>query len=125
MEHLIQDFKRHVTEDDMTHLEESLRLHDLTRAPGAGDFQTFKQRSIRNSENRCLHHHVFDTRLAVETVHHTGLQILSVELCRPFHIVVIGQKPKLGQEVNNDRFKGVYTTPAWLSPFPSDRLPRT
>lgn len=123
LEHLIQDFDRQTTEGDMTHLEEILRLHDLTKDPGASDFQAFKQRSILNLEKRCLHHHVFDSRLAVETVHHVGLQILSVEVFRPCHIVVIGQKPKPGQEVQNDRFRGIHTTPCWLSPFPSDRPP--
>jgi SAM-dependent methyltransferase len=123
LEHLIQDFDRQTTEGDMTHLEEILRLHDLTKDPVAGDFPAFKQRSILNLENRCLHHHVFDTRLAVEAVHHMGLQILSVELFRPFHIVVIGQKPKSGQEVQNDRFRGIHTAPCWLSPFPCDRPP--
>jgi hypothetical protein len=59
----------------------------------------------------------------VEAVHHMGLQILSVELFRPFHIVVIGQKPKSGQEVQNDRFRGIHTAPCWPSPFPCDRPP--
>lgn len=124
LEHLIQDYDRRTTEDDMTHIEEILKLHDLTKDPEAGDFENFKQRSLRNPENRCLHHHVFDTRLAVETVHHMGLQILSVRLFRPYHIFLVAQKLKPGQELKNDRFRGITTVPPWFkySPFPSDRL---
>lgn len=92
-DHLVQDFERRTTEADTTHLEEILRLHDLTRDPDAGDFEAFRERSTRNLENRCLHHHVFDTQLAVETVHHAGLRILWVELFDSFHIIVVAQKP--------------------------------
>lgn len=122
--HLIQDFEHQVTEADMTHLEEILRLHDLAKDPGAGAFESFKQRSKRNLENRCLHHHVFDTRLAVEVIHHIGLQILAVHVVKPYDIIVVAQKPKRGQEVKNERFRGIDTTPCWHSPFPSDQAPR-
>lgn len=120
--HLIQDFERQVTEDDMTHLEEIFRLHDLSKDPGADDFEAFKQRSKKNMDNRCLHHHVFDTRLTVELIHHMGLQILAVEVFRPCNILVVAQKPMRGQEVKNDGFRGIHATPGWLSPFPSDRI---
>jgi len=111
MEHLLQDFAAGATEHDSTHLEEILRLHDLSQDPGAGTFEQFRERSLRNFENRCLHQHVFDTRLALEVVDHARLQILAVELFRPCHIVVIAQKP------------GPDRAASWRSPFPSDRTP--
>ena len=92
LDHLIQDFHSHIGEGDMTHLEEILSLHDLSKDPGAGDYQFFKERSKRNIENRCFHQHVFDTRLAVEAVNYMGLQILAVELFHPFHIIIITKK---------------------------------
>lgn len=122
LEHLIQDFDNHTGEGDMTHLEEILRLHDLSKDPGAGDFQFFQERSKRNIENRCLHHHVFDTRMAVEVVNHMGLQILAVELFQPYHIVIIAKRTGRDQGVNNEKFRGVNAAPCWRSPFPSDRL---
>lgn len=121
--HLIQDFERGTDEADLTHLDEILRLHDLSQDPEAGDFEAFRQRSERNLENRCLHHHVFDTRLAVEVVDHMGLQILAVEPFRPYNILVAAQKPMPGLAVRNDPFLAVDAPPAWRSPFPSDRLP--
>jgi len=54
-EHLLEDFNNNTTEDDLTHFEEILSLHDLTLDPLAGDFEQFKQRSINNIQNRCLH----------------------------------------------------------------------
>ena len=118
--HCIQDFEQQITEADLTHLEEILRLHDLTKDPGAGDFESFKQRSKQNLENRCLHHHVFDTSLAVELVHHIGLQIFAVEVFKPYDIFVVARKPTRGQEVRNEKFRGIDTVPCWHSPFPSD-----
>jgi len=122
--HFIQDFEQQITEGDLTHLEEILRLHDLSKDSLAGDFEAFKQRGKRNLENRCLHHHVFDTRLAVDVIHHLGLQILAVEVRHPHDIFVIAQKPMRGQDVQNDGFRGIHTAPSWLSPFPSDHLPQ-
>lgn len=122
LEHLIQDFENQTDEGDMTHLEEILRFHDLSKDPGAGDFDSFQQRSIRNVENRCLHHHVFDTRLAVEVVNYMELQILAVELFHPHHIVIIAKKEGKNQPINNEIFRGIDNIPCWSSPFPSDRV---
>jgi SAM-dependent methyltransferase len=122
LKHMIQDYDIQTNEDDMTHLEEILRCHDLTRDPGAGDPESFRERSERNIDNRCLHHHAFDTRLAVEVVDHMGLKILAVELFRPHHIAIVAQKMERDQTVNNEKFIGINAPPCWRSPFPSDRL---
>lgn len=121
LEHLIQDFESQTDEGDMTHLEEILRLHDLSKDPGAGDFDSFQQRSKRNVENRCLHQHVFDTRLAVEVVNHMELQILAIELFHPYHIIIIAKKVGQNQPVNNKIFRGIDEAPCWSSPFLSDQ----
>lgn len=123
LQHLVQDLDSHMDEGDLTHLEEILNLHDLSKDPGAGDFQYFQERSKRNIENRCLHHHVFDTRLAVEVVNYAGLQILALEIFHPYHIVIVAQKTGRDQAVNNEKFRGIKAHPCWVSPFPSDRLP--
>lgn len=104
LSHLIQDFDNQTGEGDMTHLPEIIKLHDLAKDPGAGDFESFLERSKRNIENRCLHQHVFDTRLAVDVVNHMRLQILAVELFHPFHIIIIAKKIELDQAVNNESF---------------------
>ncbi len=120
--HLIQDFEAGTTEQDLTHLDEILKLHDLARDPEAGVHAAFAERSQRNYENRCLHHHVFDTRLAVALVDHARLQIVAVEPVRPYHIVVIARKLRPGQAPDNGKFTGANGGPCWSSPFTSDRI---
>ncbi|MFV8315922.1 class I SAM-dependent methyltransferase [Mycobacterium sp. 23] len=62
-DHLLDDYDQGIGEDDLTHLEEILALHDLKMDPPAGDLEQFRQRSLQNLQNRTLHHHVFDADL--------------------------------------------------------------
>jgi predicted SAM-dependent methyltransferase len=122
IEHLVHDLNSQTDEHDLTHLEEILKFHDLERDRAAGDFQSFQSRSLRNFETRCLHHHTFDTRLAIEMIHYVGLQILNVELFKPCNIVIIAKKIGAEQTVDNERFRGINSAPCWVSPFPSDQV---
>lgn len=92
MAHLIADFNAGMAEDDLTHLPEILALHDLKRDPEAGDMAAFKSRSMRNAENRCLHHHVFDKHHAVDLVEYMGLKVCAVEEIGPHHILLLAEK---------------------------------
>lgn len=91
MDHLIADFDAGTQEDDLSHLPEILALHDLTRDPDAGDIESFKSRSLRNAENRCLHHHVFDAQLARRLVEHAGMAVAVVEELPPHHILLLAR----------------------------------
>ena len=122
MQHLISDFEVGMKEDDHTHMPEILALHDLERDPEAGDIATFKARSERNYENRCFHHHVFDTNLAVKIIDHMELQIRAVETFQPLHILVVAQKMKKGELIDNSAFTGDTAQYRLNSPFPSDYL---
>jgi SAM-dependent methyltransferase len=121
LEHLIADFDRRTSEADTTHLAEILQLHDLSRDPEAGDIDAFRRRAENNLENRSLHHHVFDTALAVELIDYSGLQIIAVEAARPYHIFVVAQKLTDGRIVNNDQFRGSQAAYRLSSPFTTDR----
>lgn len=61
--HLYEDYKNNMGEDDLTHLPEILELHDLSLDLPAGTLEQFKERSLKNHENRGLHQHVFDLPL--------------------------------------------------------------
>lgn len=122
LDHLIQDFNQVIGEDDMTHLHEILKFHDFNMDSDAGDFNFFEARSKKNLENRCLHHHVFDTRLAIEVVNYMRLQILAVETTEPFHIVIIAKKETSDQNINNEKFRRKNGGQCWSSLFPSDTL---
>jgi glycosyltransferase involved in cell wall biosynthesis len=92
--HLLEDYQNHTTEADLTHLEEILELHDLTRDPAAGEFEAFKARSLQNFENRCLHHHVFDLNLVKDLIKYLELELLALEESTSMDILAIGQKVK-------------------------------
>lgn len=65
-EHLYEDFENDIKEDDLSHLDEILIYHDLALDPPAGDIYQFKERSLKNFENRGLHHHIFDDSLLLQ-----------------------------------------------------------
>jgi SAM-dependent methyltransferase len=71
--HLLEDYNNNVDEHDLTHLDEILKLHDLTMDPPAGTLKQFKERSMKNYENRCLHHHVFDLNVLEQMCNHFKL----------------------------------------------------
>jgi len=120
MLHLVEDFEKNVGEDDLTHLEEILELHDLSKDPGAGDAAKFRERAARNAEFRSLQHHVFDMRLVVDAVFRAGFEVVAAEGLEPYHIVVLARRPLAGAAAHpfdEDALREALRT----SPFPSDR----
>lgn len=77
--HLLDDYNNNIDEHDLTHLEEILKLHDLAMDPPAGTFDQFKERSLKNYENRCLHHHVFDLFVLEEMCKYFNLEPILME----------------------------------------------
>lgn len=73
--HILDDYESKVGEDDLTHLEEILNLHDLKRDPQARPYSYFKERCLHNSINRCIHHHVFDETLIKKMISYCGLEL--------------------------------------------------
>ena len=78
-QHIVNDYNQNIDESDMTHLREILSLHDLSKDPAAGDFQNFTKRSLDNTNNRCLHHHVFNENLINQMLEKTGFRKISIE----------------------------------------------
>lgn len=120
LEHLILDFERQVREDDLTHISEVLQLHDLSLDFGITDAAAFRERIERNTEMRSLHHHVFDTRLAVAVVSKAGFELVTVEPLRPYHIIVVARKSKqqpLTPRISEDTLDRLLRR----SPFSTDR----
>jgi SAM-dependent methyltransferase len=119
LQHLIDDFERDTAEDDLTHLPEVLALHDVSQDPGARGVN-FRERAQRNAELRTIHHHVFDTRLAVAVVTTARLAVAAVELLRPYHIVMLARQPLDGTGdglFSDEALRAVLRT----SPFRTDR----
>ena len=118
--HLIDDYRRHTTEDDLTHVPEILALHDLTRDVPAGTPEEFRHRCLNNSDTRAMHHHVFDTQSAISTVDYSGFHIMRVDHLKPCHIFIMAKPRQSGFE--NAAFLGVDADWRRTSPFPSDQF---
>jgi SAM-dependent methyltransferase len=91
--HMLEDFERGTTEDDTTHIEEVLALHDFSRDPMGGDYAEFRQRVLNNSQHRYMHQHVFDKNNSRELLEAVGMKVLCVELAAPWHIVLLAHMP--------------------------------
>lgn len=91
LQHLLDDAANDVGEDDLTHLEEILRKHDLSSDPGAGGRFAFERRSRDNLKNRCLHHHIFTPQVLKDLFGRTGLEVLFSGSTRCDHII-LGKK---------------------------------
>lgn len=122
LDHILDDYLRGTGEDDLTHLPEILELHDFARDPEAGGIDAFAARSRSNPENRALHQHVFDTRLAVQVVSAADFQLCEVETASPLHIALLAQNAAEGT-VRNESFLRAQAEHFARSPFSSDHLP--
>ena len=89
-EHLLDDYKNNVGENDMTHFDEIMELHDLSMDLPAGTPEQFRERSLRNLENRGLHHHVFNTDLLREIFDFFNIETLFTEVGVDY--VIVGRK---------------------------------
>lgn len=88
--HIMADYENNTSENDLTHLEEILSLHDLNMDPKAGGYEQFKQRSLSNSTIRALHHHVFDTMLLRTMLNKFNTEIIFSYTCEDH--VIFGKK---------------------------------
>jgi SAM-dependent methyltransferase len=121
LSHLIVDAQNDCGEDDATHFEEILKLHDLRRDPGQQNSDELERWIHANNVNRGAHHHVFDLRLCIEMLTELGFSVVSAESVLPMHIVVTAQKPSENQTVMNDRFLDKTSSIYQTSPFATDR----
>lgn len=70
MEHLIEDYKNNVGEDDTTHIEEQKELHDWSY----GGHPKFYELCEMNEKTRVVHHHTFDIELVEELFAYCGFK---------------------------------------------------
>ena len=82
IDHLLDDFNNDIGEDDLTHLDEILALHDLSMDPPAGSLEQFRKRSEKNVVNRALHHHVFDVQLIDDLLSHLDFEVVDITTTR-------------------------------------------
>jgi SAM-dependent methyltransferase len=92
LEHMISDYENQTAEDDLTHMDEILRLHDLSKDLPAGTPEQFRARSLNNSVVRALHHHVFTLSSTLELLSYAGFSSILSEIAIPIHIIVLARR---------------------------------
>jgi SAM-dependent methyltransferase len=121
LEHMESDYERDVGEDDQTHFEEIISLHDLKRDSHIGSRDALRKWIEANGINRGAHHHVFNTLTAAQLVARAGFQILCVEPALPDNICVFARKCDAGEYPVNAEFTSVLSKHLSQSPFRVDR----
>jgi SAM-dependent methyltransferase len=116
LEHIVEDFERGAEEDDMTHLDETLRLHDRSRDVPIDD-DAWTEMRTNNPSTRTLHHHTFTTPSLLALLDRAGLELLASETRFPHDIYVLGRWPASDRQVDN----GAFLTAPRRSPFSADR----
>ena len=94
-DHLLRDFQDNVGEDDLTHLEEILALHNKKRDNGLTKNVDFRARSLDNFKNRCLHHHVFEDKSIEQMSDYLGFSLIHNAKYYPYHLVYLLKKNRL------------------------------
>lgn len=92
MEHMQKDYEMNTPESDLTHFDEIIALHDLSRDPGAGTPEQFKERSLNNIKFRALHHHVFVPETAIGILQAAGFSIVRQDV-EGYHIITLARRP--------------------------------
>ena len=113
LQHMIDDYRNNIKEDDQTHLNETLKFHDRAMDPY---FKThsnddFNEMMHNNFANRTMHHHVFNAETAIKLLNHCGFKVLHFEnyleksLTRTENsIILIAEKKDKGEVVDNEIF---------------------
>jgi hypothetical protein len=71
-------------------MNEIIELHDLKKDKHAGSPEQFRERSLKNIENRALHHHVFSIPVLKEIFSHFNLDVLMTHDERK--LIILGKK---------------------------------
>jgi len=75
-EHLLEDYKKNIGEDDLTHKDEILKNHDLTLDYNGGSSEEFEARCNENIKFRGLHHHVFNLETLSKMYEYFNIEVL-------------------------------------------------
>jgi hypothetical protein len=99
--HMLEDYERGTGEDDLTHLDETLRLHDRRRDPTTADDDSWETDRRNNFETRLLHHHVFHGGNLAGLVDSAGFQLRWVRAQFPHDILILAERLPDGKEPDN------------------------
>lgn len=90
--HLIEDYKNNTTEEDSTHFEEVIEMHDFKHDAFVQSKEDLIKRTNLNIENRAVHHHVFNLDLVKELLVYCDFEVIHQQTYPPFHLVSVAEK---------------------------------
>jgi SAM-dependent methyltransferase len=98
IKHLIKDYNNDIGEDDLTHVEEEIRLRDWSR--GGMDGKVIKsvehhaELARDNFNNRILHHHCFDVDLVSKIHEYSGYETIICDILptNRLQLIYLGRK---------------------------------
>jgi len=120
LNHVIEDYKKNTAESDNTHFNGIIDLHDLEMDQGVSTIEELKKRTINNFENRCVHHHTFNSPLIAKMLDYIGVKIIDIQAFSPYHIIALAQK-KENFNLDNNYYISESSVAYKDSIFPSDR----
>lgn len=92
IEHLLEDYENKIAENDSTHFDEVIKLHESTRDPNPQTPQEFEARVRNNYAIRSVHHHVFSLDLLEKMLVHCNFKVIYKQKAAPFHLIIVGEK---------------------------------
>jgi len=92
LEHLIEDYNNNVGEEDDTHFNEVIDLHDLELDKALVSRDFLKERTLQNLSYRAVHHHVFNLELIKDLLSYTGFNVDFQYQYHPFHLITVATK---------------------------------
>jgi SAM-dependent methyltransferase len=118
LQHMVEDFERGIAEDDLTHLDETLALHDRSRDAEPDDHDAWAAARRDNARTRVIHHHVFTTESLLTLLDRAAIQVDAVEVRHPHDVYVIG---RFASGPDNGALLGANAAWRAASPFSVDR----
>lgn len=86
-EHIKNDYQIDMGEEDQTHIQEQLELHDWSM----GGMENFEEHALNNLVTRVVHHHTFDKELLEKCFSELGVEKISCRFFPPHNIVFVGK----------------------------------
>lgn len=121
LDHLVADYEAGTGEDDLTHLEETLSLHDRSRDADDAERDVWEAARRDNWNTRLLHHHVFDGGSLARLLDRAGVQIHRLVVRHPHDVFVLGRFAPPGAKPDNAAVLAPDAPWRQRSPFPGDR----
>ena len=121
LDHIAADYDAATGEDDLTHLDETLRLHDRARDADDSPREQWEAARRDNVNTRLLHHHVFDGAALVRLLDRAGVQVHQIVVRHPHDTFVLGRFAADGARPDNGPVLAADAAWRSASPFAEDR----